>query len=86
MPFYEYLCDNGMNQHVITKFFKTFSEAEPFIDEIQCGGHCIFAKRIPSLGSFALYGDPEGYHKPSPTKRFTTKTVSQKEGNKNSIG
>ncbi len=86
MPYYEYNCENGVNQHTIVKFFKTFEEAEPFIDEIKCDGHGCFCPRIPSLGSFALYGNPDGYSKPSPSKRFTTKTVSQKDGNKHSIG
>lgn len=86
MPYYEYICEDSLQSHTITKFFKTFEEAEPFIDELKCDGHGCFARRIPSLGSFALYGNPDGYHNPSPTKRFTTKTVNQKDGNTHSIG
>lgn len=86
MPTYEYCCSNSVNSHIISKFFPTFKEAEPFMDEIHCDGHCCFAPRIMSPGFFALYGDPAGYHNPSPTKRFTTKTVSQKEGNQHSWG
>ena len=70
MPFYEYLCESSMHSHIITKFFKTFGECSEFIDQVKCDGHGCYAVRIPSVGSFALYGDPEGYHKPSPTKRL----------------
>jgi hypothetical protein len=33
-----------------------------------------------------FYGNPEGYFKPSATKRYNTKVVSQKEGNSSAAG
>lgn len=81
---YEYQCPEG---HLIEKFFKSFSEAAPEEDKTTCLEHGVTAERIMSTPLAAhLYGDPEGYHKPSPTKRFNTKTVSKKDGNKHSAG
>lgn len=87
MPFYEYLCTADVEDHVVEKFFTTFSSAQADIDETICPTHGCIAKRIPSQPFQALLlGNPDGYHRPSPTKRFTTKTVSQKDGNKYSAG
>lgn len=79
MPFHEYQCEAG---HVTEKFFKSFAAAEG-VEEIDCTVCSAKAKRIISqILGFALYGDPAGYHKPSPTKRHSTKLVSSKIGNK----
>lgn len=84
---YEYICEADIEPHVVEKFFLSFSSAAPEIDETLCPEHGCVAKRIPSSPFPAhLLGNPNGYHKPSPTKRFNTKTVSQKEGNKYSAG
>jgi len=90
MPIHEFKCDSG---HITERFFKTFEQAEgvDFVacDEFVNGRLCnrpadrvIFSRTLEPM----FYGNPDGYAKPSPTKRFNTKTVSQKEGNKNAIG
>jgi hypothetical protein len=94
MPFHVYECSAG---HRTERFFKTISEGELY-DMIICdacgdeslpggGKKYVLAKKVPSapLG-FGLYGSPEGYDKPSPTKRYSTKLVSRKEGNASSAG
>lgn len=83
MPYYEYECPvHGR----ITKFFATFTEAEPYIDKVRCSqnddgqGSCDYeAERVVSVPLPAhFYGNPEGYYKPSPAKRYSTKLVTQK--------
>jgi hypothetical protein len=83
VPYLEFECPNG---HVTEKFFKLISEGEAVTD-IHCETCYQRATKIISrpLG-FGLYGDPAGYDKPSATKRFNTKVVSQKEGNAKSVG
>lgn len=83
MPFMEYKCSNG---HVTERFFKNIRTAEEchYIECEQCGQRADKIFSVP-LG-FGLYGDPAGYEKPSVTKRFSTKTVSKKEGNSAAIG
>ena len=83
MPFYEYLCEAEIESHVVEKFFKTFSAAASEEHESLCPDHGCIARRIMSAPLQAhLYGNPAGFNRPSPAKRFTYKTVSQKDGNK----
>lgn len=83
MPYYEYQCPEG---HVITEFFRSFSLASSYENSLPCPEHGCASPRVPSTPLPAhLYGNPNGYHNPSPTKRFNTKTVSQKDGNTFSI-
>lgn len=79
----EYRCENG---HITEEFFRTISAAAE-VATIQCSQCGQMASKIIStpLG-FALYGSPEGYYKPSATKRSSTKLVSNVTGNKNSVG
>jgi hypothetical protein len=95
MPFYSYVCDSTVNlplehpgpAYVFTVFYKSFAEALPFIEHTKCDLCGWNATRVQEATLPAhLYGDPAGYDKPSPTKRFNTKTVSQKTGNNNSVG
>jgi hypothetical protein len=88
MPYMEYECILG---HRTEQFYKTISAAEdakaiacPKCSELNSTK---FAVKVPSRPLEAhLYGNPEGYHKPGATKRFNTKTVSQKDGNKYAAG
>jgi hypothetical protein len=88
MPIYEYRCPNG---HEFEEFFASFSEARPYEDTIvcqlseECNEIAIRAFLTPPLEAM-MYGNPEGYGKPSATKRHNTKLVSQIEGNKNAVG
>ena len=87
MPIYNYLACKRCEAPPFEKFFKTFAEAEPFTlgaDCLECGNVCIRGVEVPFNAH--LLGNPDGYHKPSPTKRHSTKTVSEKQGNKFSIG
>lgn len=78
MPIIEYKCAEG---HVTEVFYRTISAAEGR-DQASCGTCLEQAARIISTPLPAhLYGDPAGYHKPSPSKRFSNKLTS-KEGNK----
>lgn len=80
---YEYRC---ANHHEFELFFKSFSAAEPHEKETKCDCGEV-AKRVPSLSLEAhLYGNPSGYSKPSPTKRYSTKLVSKLTGNKSAVG
>lgn len=90
MPYYEYVCPVHGE---ITKFFPTFSGAEAHInktncnvesDGTECGEDSVRIMSVPLPAHF--YGNPDGYHKPSPTKRHSNKLVSQKTGNASSIG
>lgn len=87
MPFYEYECRGGKETHTFSVFYKTFKEAEVHENHAACHVHKCIGDRIVSMPLQAhLYGNPDGFSKPSPTKRFTYKTVSQKEGNSSSAG
>lgn len=86
MPIHEYKCSKG---HVTEQLLLSFPEAERVkhkpITCTVCGREAELQEfSVPQPGHF--YGNPDGYYKPSPTKRFSTKLVSQKEGNKSSIG
>jgi len=80
MPFYQYRCPQ---HHEFEVFYPTFSEASFNESSALCDcGET--AQRVPSLPLEAhLYGNPAGYHKPSPTKRHSTKLVHS-AGNMNS--
>lgn len=87
MPIHDYQCAFG---HTFERFFKTFKEAEG-VNAIQCE-KCLPCRNVatrvefsvPSEGMF--YGNPDGYAKPSATKRYSTKLVSSIEGNKSAVG
>lgn len=82
MPILEYECSNG---HVSETFFKSISEGEHTPTTVcpLCG--LISSKIFSAPLGFGLYGNPEGYSKPSTSRRFNTKTVSQKMGNASSV-
>jgi len=85
MPIYEYECPEG---HQTTQVFKTFDEAAPHTEAMPCkeDGCTLFALRkwsVPMPGHF--YGNPEGYYKPSPTKRTSYKLAAA-SGNEGSAG
>lgn len=85
MPTYEFKC---MNCAEVTElFYKTISAADGVEGTVcpACGGMARRANITAPLPAH-LYGNPDGYHKPSATKRFNTKTVSQKTGNDCAIG
>lgn len=85
MPIHPYKCNQG---HITDLFFKTFAAAELNKDtEFKCELCGEPTERILGVPLEAhLYGNPDGYAKPSPTKRYNTKTVSQRDGNKHSAG
>lgn len=83
MPIHEFQCPHG---HVTERLFMTFTEAEG-VHYIECSDCQIDAYRIDSVPAPGIFlGNPDGYHKPSPTKRYSTKLVSQNDGNKHSAG
>lgn len=85
MPMYEYFCT--VCSEKFTNFYKTFSEAEEGESCGLCPKCGMVAPRIVSLPLAPhLLGSPEGYHKPSPTKRHSHKLASEKDGNKYSNG
>lgn len=83
----EFECESG---HRHEMFFKSFGASKLYfeqrndrgIEAINCPDCGKVAPMVPSapLG-FALYGDPGGYCKPSPTKRHSTKLMN-KDGNR----
>lgn len=83
MPFHEFKCLKG---HVTEQMFLTFKAAEGVVS-IQCptckGEAVRLDFSVPAPGMF--YGNPEGYYKPSPRKRFSNKLAAQK-GNSGSTG
>lgn len=91
MPIYEYECKEHGRFEV---FFTTFSVAQAFEGWTQCMATDDLARlclepspRVMSVPCEAmLYGNPDGYHKPSATKRHSTKLVSSIEGNKGAAG
>ena len=83
MPILEFQCALG---HTTEKLFRSFVAAAG-ATFIQCGECENEAELIASVPYAAhLHGSPEGYYKPSPSKRYSTKLVSQKDGNKHSAG
>lgn len=97
MPHYEFDCPRHGR---IKRFYKSFPEAASHIDRTVCGevtkdGTTLddreFCGEIAQRALSApfqpiCYGNPEGYGKPSATKRYSTKLVSQKDGNKYAAG
>jgi hypothetical protein len=87
MPSYTFACTNPSCGETRDAFL-SMSQA----DDLEANGICDSCfrgkvARVPVVPLAAhLYGNPQGYYKASPLNRFTTKTVSQKEGNKNAIG
>jgi hypothetical protein len=93
MPYYQYKCKaEHLGHDVFEVFFKSFKEAEPFLDSYPTCPKCTEESitQFPPQGVRVmsvpmpphLYGNPDGYHNPSPTKRHSTKLVSVKDGNK----
>lgn len=78
---FEYEC---AKKHRTEKIFLKFGVETPTIVCPNCGGT---AQRlefsVPAPGMF--FGDPGGYYKPSPRKRFSNKLAAQK-GNSGSTG
>lgn len=84
MPMLEYECQRC--GHRTERFFRSISDGEEIVT-VHCEDCNDLAQKVPSIPLQAhLYGNPDGYHKPSPTKRFNTKTVSQIQGNSSAIG
>lgn len=82
MPFHEFACKN---EHVTTKLFLSFASAEG-VEEIPCEECGEPANRVMSVPFPAhLYGNPDGFYKPSPTKRYSYKLATEK-GNADSAG
>lgn len=83
MPIYSHICDDG---HETEVFYLTFRAAEGAVRIVPCKTCGKPARKqdfsVPAPGQF--FGNPDGYYKPSPRKRFSNKLVSQKEGNKHS--
>jgi len=89
VPIFDYKCPQG---HVFEKFFKTFKEAEANKRKHPLCPVCA-PKFAPSeLVEFSVprpamfYGNPDGWSRPSPTKRHSTKLVSAIEGNSSAVG
>lgn len=83
MPLLEFSCELG---HVTEKLFRTFEAAEG-VQSVLCPQCSLAATLAPSVPFPAMfYGDPRGYHKPSPANRYSTKLVSSKTGNQHSAG
>jgi DNA-directed RNA polymerase subunit RPC12/RpoP len=100
MPIHEFRCSNDHLTERLFLTFAAVDELEnygledpttgdliesgKYIRCPQCEEMALMQMSVPFPGHF--YGNPEGYQKPSPTKRHSTKLVSAKEGNRNSIG
>lgn len=82
MPIHQYRCPEG---HITERFFKTFAAADDvtitFCEHCEGVGERIISTPLPAM----FYGNPDGYHKPSATKRYNTKLVTQK-GNAHAAG
>jgi hypothetical protein len=80
MPIHEFKCPNG---HMTEKLFVSFAKAQG-VTQIPC----VTCQAPSTKQSFStplpahLYGTPDGYYKPSPTKRTTTKAFSGIHGNR----
>lgn len=85
MPVLEYACPAGHTKDIL---YKTFSDAAEAVPEIVCPTCGDVASRVlfPRTLEPHFYGNPDGFHKPSPTLRYNTKTVSKTDGNKYSAG
>jgi hypothetical protein len=82
VPIKEFLCSR---EHVTEKLFLSFKAAEG-VDEVTCSECGEVATRIVSTPFPAhFYGNPDGYHKPSATKRTSYKLASER-GNAASSG
>jgi hypothetical protein len=79
MPLHQFQCEDN---HITEKLFRTFAAAEGVSEVVctECGQTAQRIASVPFPGHF--YG--EGFYRPSPTKRYNTKLVSQKDGNKHS--
>lgn len=83
MPVYEYRCPKCGK--LTERFYTSFASASNASSvACQCGA---LSLRVPSVPLKPhLYGRPDGYHHPSPTKRFSTKVASEIDGNKYTDG
>jgi hypothetical protein len=82
MPYHNFVCDKN---HDTEKLFLSFKAAEG-VEEIDCVVCGRPAKRVLSVPFPAhFYGNPDGFYKPSPTKRYSYKLAAEK-GNANSAG
>jgi hypothetical protein len=84
MPILEYRCEQG---HTTEEIFLTFKQAEGAAATKGCSVCGRTSMRVAFSVPFPahLYGSAGGYHKPSPTKRYSYKLATD-EGNKNSVG
>jgi hypothetical protein len=85
LPIFEYECSAG---HITEKLFLTFGAAEKEkSDPIPCKacGESAELKEFSVPRPAMFLGNPDGYHRPSPTKRYSTKLATEK-GNATSIG
>ncbi len=76
MPLFSYLCEN---QHTTERFFSTITEGDEMREaELSCTVCGAPSKRIEFVVPLTahLYGNPDGYYRPSPSKRSSTKTVN----------
>lgn len=80
MPYYEYACATCGAE--VERFFRTIKEGEkfPVVQCAVCGKDSVRKASLPMPPH--LYGRPDGYNKPSPLKRHSTKLASA-EGNHN---
>jgi hypothetical protein len=82
MPIAEFHCleCNITFEKIIQRFAEY--EATKVTTCINCGKQ-IPKNEFPTTLPPMFFGNPEGYHKPSPTKRHSYKTINKKEGNFN---
>lgn len=82
MPIHEFKCPSG---HITEKLFLSFGAAHG-VDVIPCGTCEEAGTKIDSVPLPAhFYGNPDGYDRPSPAKRYSTKLAAQ-NGNEHSMG
>lgn len=90
MPIHEFKCRNGHVTEKVFLTFAAVDELENYVDEDdyfngnnvtgkfircpQCQEMAVMIDSVPLPAHFL--GNPEGYHKPSPTKRHSYKHVN----------
>lgn len=92
MAIIEFKCDCGNLFSKILQFHELTTNGDPNgpVDESLSRPCTVCGKKSPRITYSVplqahFYGRPEGYHKPSPTKRHSYKLAS-KGGNKDSAG
>jgi putative FmdB family regulatory protein len=84
MPLFDFTCQQcGCTTEFLIQSFKEAEQTEEVMCP-DCGGRALKQIGVPFPAHF--YGNPDGYYKPSPTKRHSYKLADKDKGNKHSGG